>query len=48
MLTARGGVNYSGLKAEMAALSGFIDQLAAVSPVNRPDFFPTEDDRKRY
>ena len=44
----QGGVNYSGLKAEMAALSGFIDQLAAVSPENRPDFFKTEDDRKRY
>jgi hypothetical protein len=44
----RGRVNYAGLKTEMAALKGFNDQLAAVSPENRPDLFATEDDRKRY
>jgi hypothetical protein len=44
----QGRVNYAGLKAEMPALSGFIDQLADVSPENKPDLFPTEDDRKRY
>ena len=43
-----GGVNYSGLKKEMAALKGFIDQLAAASPENEPEWFPTEDERKRY
>ena len=44
----RGNVNYSGLKAELAALNDFIDQLAAASPGNNPDLFPTEDERKRY
>jgi hypothetical protein len=43
-----GGVNYSGLKCEMAALKGFIDQLAAASPDNKPEWFPNEDERKRY
>lgn len=44
----QGRVNYAGLKAEMATLRGFIEQLAAVSPESRPDLFATEDDRKRY
>lgn len=43
-----GGVNYSGLKKEMAALEEFIDQLAAASPENKPEWFPNEDERKRY
>ena len=41
------GVNYAGLKKEMAALKDFIDQLAAASPENRPEWFPNEDERKR-
>jgi hypothetical protein len=44
----QGAVNYAGLKAEIPALNGFIEQLAAVSPENRPEWFATEDDRKRY
>lgn len=43
-----GGVNYAGLKKEIAALKEFIDQLAAVSPENKPEWFPNEDERKRY
>ena len=43
-----GGVNYSGLKKEMAALKDFIDQLADASPENKPEWFPNEDERKRY
>jgi hypothetical protein len=42
------GVNYSGLKKEISALKDFIDQLAAVSPENKPEWFPSEDERKRY
>ena len=44
----QGGVNYSGLKEELAALKDFIDQLAAASPENKPEWFPSEDERKRY
>jgi len=44
----RGQVNYAGLKKEIAALESFIDQLAAASPENKPEWFPTDDDRKRY
>ena len=32
----------------MAALQDFIDQLAAASPENKPEWFPNEDERKRY
>ncbi len=44
----QGGVNYAGLKKELAALRDFIDQLAAVSPENKPEWFRNEDERKRY
>jgi hypothetical protein len=44
----QGRVDYAGLKAEIATLRGFIEQLAAVCPESRPDLFATEDDRKRY
>jgi hypothetical protein len=44
----QGAVNYAGLKGEIAALKGFIDQLAAVSPENKPEWFPNEDECKRY
>lgn len=43
-----GGVNYAGLKKEMAALKDFIAQLEAASPENKPEWFPNEDERKRY
>jgi hypothetical protein len=45
---ARGRVDYAGVKRELGALRGFVDQLAATSPENAPDRFPTGDDRKRY
>jgi len=44
----QGDVNYAGLKREIAALQGFIDQLAAASPEKKPEWFPNEDERKRY
>ena len=44
----QGDVNYPGLKKDLAALKDFIDQLAAVSPENKPEWFPNEDERKRY
>ena len=44
----RGEMNYPGLKKDPAALKDFIDQLAAVSPENKPEWFPGEDERKRY
>ena len=44
----RGDVNYPGLKRDLAALKAFIDQLAAMSPENKPEWFPGEDERKRY
>jgi hypothetical protein len=43
-----GSVNYAGLKEELPALKDFIDQLGAVSPENKPEWFPNEDERKRY
>lgn len=44
----QGDVNYAGLKNELATLRGFLDQLADVSPENKPECFPNEDERKRY
>jgi hypothetical protein len=44
----QGGVDYQGLKKELAALKAFIGQLAAVSPENKPEWFRGKDERKRY
>ncbi len=44
----RGRVNYEGLKRELPALRTFVDQLAHISPDNRPEFFPTDGERLRY
>ena len=44
----KGRVDYPGLKKELPALKSFIDQMAAASPENKPEWFPTDDDRKRY
>ncbi|MEK6320529.1 MAG: DUF547 domain-containing protein [Acidobacteriota bacterium] len=44
----QGAVDYAGLKKELAALKDFIEQLAAASPENKPEWFPNEDERKRY
>ena len=43
-----GSVNYQGLREELPALKDFIDRLAAASPENKPEWFATEDERKRY
>ena len=43
-----GSVNYARLKEELPALKDFIDQLGAASPENKPEWFPNEDERKRY
>lgn len=43
-----GSVNYGGLREELPALKDFMDQLAAASPENKPEWFGTEDERKRY
>ena len=43
-----GSVNYPGLKEELPALKDFIEQLGAASPENKPEWFATEDERKRY
>lgn len=45
---ARGLVDYSGLKREIGALRGFVDQLAATSPDNRPQLFADDGERLRY
>jgi Protein of unknown function, DUF547 len=47
-LDESGSVNYPGLREELPALKDFIDQLGAASPENKPEWFPTEDERKRY
>lgn len=47
-VSEHGAVNYEGLKKEIAGLQAFIDQLSAVSPENKPEWFPHEDERKRY
>jgi hypothetical protein len=44
----KGRVDYPGLKKERPALKSFIDQIATASPENKPEWFPTDDDRKRY
>lgn len=44
----RGQVDYAGLKKDLRVFKGFMDQLAASSPDNRPELFVTEDERKRY
>jgi hypothetical protein len=41
-------VDYAGVKAEISALRDFVEQLAATSPKDALDLFPTADDRKRY
>lgn len=44
----RGRVAYAGLKKELASLEAFLDQLAAVSPENKPELFAGDDESKRY
>jgi hypothetical protein len=44
----KGRVDYPGLKKELPSLKSFIDQMAAASPENKPEWLPTDDDRKRY
>lgn len=44
----QGVVNYEGLKKEIGGLNDFIEQLGAVSPENKPEWFASEDERKRY
>jgi hypothetical protein len=43
-----GRVDYAGLKNELPALRGFIDQLGATSPDNRPELFPDDWEKLRY
>lgn len=44
----RGLVNYVGLKSELGALKGFVDQLAAVSPHSQPQLFKDGGEQLRY
>jgi hypothetical protein len=41
-------VNYAGLKRDVAPLKAYVDQLAAASPQNRPDWFPSRESRLAY
>ena len=43
-----GEVHYAELKRDPADLNAFVRELAAVSPENRPDLFPTPAARKAY
>ena len=47
-VTPEGRVRYADLKAEPADLKAFVEQLAAVSPENRPDLFPTRAAQMAY
>ena len=47
-VTPEGRVRYAALKAEPADLKAFVEQLAAVSPENRPDLFPTRAAQMAY
>ncbi len=47
-VTSEGRVRYAALKAEPADLKAFVQQLAAVSPENRPDLFPTRAAQMAY
>jgi hypothetical protein len=44
----RGLVNYNGLKAEIGALKGFVDQLSEVSPHSHPQQFKDGGEQLRY
>ncbi len=44
----KGRVNYADLKANLAELQKFIDQIAAVGPENKPELFASDDEKKRY
>ena len=43
-----GRVDYAALKADRASLDAFVEQLARVSPLNRPEAFPENDDKLAY
>ncbi len=45
---ARGLVNYNGLKSELGALKGFIDQISEVSPHSHPQQFKDGGEQLRY
>ena len=47
-VTPSGEVRYAELKSSTADLDSFVRQLAAVSPENRPDLFPTAAARMAY
>jgi len=47
-VTPSGEVRYAELKSSAADLDSFVRQLAAVSPENRPDLFPTPAARMAY
>src|SRR5262245_7926148 len=44
----RGLVNYNGLKSELPALKGFIDQISEVSPHSHPQQFKDGGEQLRY
>jgi hypothetical protein len=44
----QGFVNYRELKKELPALRAFVEQLAAHGPANRPEWFASDEERKRY
>lgn len=47
-VTPEGKVRYAALKKDSADLEAFVAQLAAVSPENRPDLFPTRAAQMAY
>ena len=47
-VTPEGKVRYAALKKDPADLEAFVEQLAAVSPENRPDLFPTPAAQRAY
>ena len=44
----RGEVDYAALKAKSQPLTSYVARLAAASPENRPDLFPTRQDELAY
>lgn len=47
-VTPEGPVRYAALKQNPADLKDFVEQLAAISPENRPELFPTPAAQKAY
>lgn len=47
-VTEDGKVRYAALKADLAPLTRFVEEIAAISPDSRPDLFPSREQKMAY